>query len=181
MAVTVLRVQIPESSIPQRTQMRLQETLLSRGFFAAAQRSLKSLASDATAYWLEPHAGALTDSYPYEKISGIIFPSLLHHAERWLQMTDSDVAEDRPYLQYFSARLPLSRHSDAHGLVLSSTDSFWLTHYPPNSYFCRCAVHSISWSEIERDNLEVSTKLPKLTPPDDGFDFNVGELLKTLI
>ena len=99
-----------------------------------------------------------------------------YQAGRWQQMTDPDVVAARPYLQYFSARLPTSRpsHAEKHGVILPVDDPFWSTWYPPNGFNCYCTVATVSERELARDGLKLSSKNFSFPDPDIGFATNAG-------
>jgi hypothetical protein len=104
----------------------------------------------------------------------------VYAAERWQQMTDPDVVSARPYLRYVCARLPDSRasHLEKHGLVLPVRHPFWSIWYPPNGLNCFCTVQSVSKSLLDRRRWTVSAAPVFEYPlPDDGFDFNIGQLI----
>ena len=103
-----------------------------------------------------------------------------YHAERWLQMTDPDVTEHRPYLQYHCACLPDSRpsHTEKHRLILPIAHPFWSTWYPINGLGCLCTVTTVSEFELTREKSKVSDVSHfNYLLPDEGFVFNIGKLL----
>lgn len=108
----------------------------------------------------------------------------VYWAERWQQMTDTDVVRWRPYLRYSCTCLPDSRtnHIEKHSLIFPVHHSFWSVWYPPNGLNCLCAVSSVSAWECRRDGLKVSEVCSfDYELPDEGFDFNIAELVKDLL
>lgn len=103
--------------------------------------------------------------------------STAYQAGRWQQMTDPDVAAERPYLRYVSALLPTSRpsHREKHGVVLPIDDSFWSKWYPPNGFNCYCTVTSVSESLLKRRGWQVHSGGFIYDEPDEGFAGNVGK------
>lgn len=57
-----------------------------------------------------------------------------------------------PYLMYQLG--PSEKHRPEHaawdGLILPVDDPFWVAHYPPNGYGCKCRVIQLTRSETER-------------------------------
>lgn len=78
--------------------------------------------------------------------------------------TDEDVLRERRFWRYVAVLDSRTRpeHAAWHDTVLPADDPWWDTHYPPNGWGCRCAVVSLSETEIERDGLEKSKR------PDGG-------------
>ncbi len=81
-------------------------------------------------------------------------------AGRWTQQ--QRVKKTRPYLLYTTAADTRVRpdHERWHYYLLPVDHPFWLTHYPPNGWNCRCKVISLSERDIKRLGL-------KLTEPAD--------------
>lgn len=101
--------------------------------------------------------------------------------------------KERPFLVYFvidDSRLRKD-HKAWKAIVLPVDHSFWLTHYPPNGWGCRCYVVAMSQRDLDRLGLKV-TEAPEIemterintrtgevlgTAPkgiDLGWDYNVG-------
>jgi uncharacterized protein with gpF-like domain len=119
-------------------------------------------------------------------------------AGRWQQI--QRLKRSRPYIRYVHVdpllTQPASRHEHAawHGTILPVDHDWWLTHYPPNGWNCRCYVQSVSERDLRRYGWTVSeeapadrivirfvrgrdgTRRPVETPAgiDPGFGFNVG-------
>ena len=102
-----------------------------------------------------------------------------------------------PYIRYITKGDERVRESHAawHNLVLPADDPFWLTHWPPNGWRCRCRVTAISQKDFDRgtapDGSPFKTAAPDLGTRewvnqrtgevmdvprgiDPGFDYNPG-------
>lgn len=81
-------------------------------------------------------------------------------AGHYKQMTDPDVLRERPWWRYVAVMDSRTRpeHAAWHDTVLPADDPWWETHYPPNGWGCRCAVASMSGSEMESRGLEKSAR-----------------------
>jgi hypothetical protein len=105
-------------------------------------------------------------------------------AGRWQQLNDPDLLKVRPYWRYIhndSVAHPRKQHKewgDA-GLTLHHNDAFWLTHYPPNGWGCRCRVKAVR-APAEGDAIEppagwnqrdTKGRLPGI---DRGWDYAPG-------
>lgn len=69
-------------------------------------------------------------------------------AGRWQQLHDPALLAVRPYWRYLHSDLvrtprPLHKHWGDIGLTLRHDHPFWLTHYPPNGWGCRCRVEAV--------------------------------------
>lgn len=114
-------------------------------------------------------------------------------AGRWRQT--QRLKRVRPYLRYVHVdpelTQPWSReeHADWHGVILPVDHEWWVTHYPPNGWNCRCYVQSLSERELVRYGWQLSVEAPPArtvikfvrgraveTPAgiDPGFAYNVG-------
>lgn len=119
-------------------------------------------------------------------------------AGRWTQIQRQKRL--RPYLRYVHVdpelTQPGSRHDHAawHGVILPVDHEWWLTHFPPNGWNCRCYVMSVSERDLARYGWAVSAEAPESatvikfvrgtdgarrpveTPAgiDPGFAFNAG-------
>lgn len=74
-------------------------------------------------------------------------------------------AETAPLLMYDAVDDDRTRplHASWDQRVAPVTSQWWLTHYPPNGYNCRCGVIQLSKDEADALGLQVS-----LDPPSDG-------------
>lgn len=82
-------------------------------------------------------------------------------AGRWDQI--QSVKTQRPYLRYVHLEgqaHPRPLHETWHGTILPVDDPWWLTHYPPNGWFCHCTVQSLSESDLGRYGYSVSDAAP---------------------
>lgn len=113
-------------------------------------------------------------------------------AGRWQQLQDTKA--DFPYLQYTAVLdfLTRAQHRAWDGMVRRIDDDFWLTHYPPCGFNCRCTVIALSEAAIAARGLKVEdapyiTKYRTIVHKgtggvmdsvpegiDQGFDTNVG-------
>ena len=91
---------------------------------------------------------------------------------RWDQQ--ERVALTRPYLMYSAINDSRTRptHLALNGIILHRDDKFWLTHYCPLGYRCRCTI--ISLTEAQARKLGISTHVPQIGA-DNGWGHNVGE------
>lgn len=85
-------------------------------------------------------------------------------AGRWDQI--QRVKEQRPYLRYVSVDPNMTQegtraeHASWHDTVLPVDDPWWLTHFPPNGWNCRCSVQSVNDRDLDRYGLTVATRAP---------------------
>lgn len=97
-----------------------------------------------------------------------------------------------PYLKYMCVMDERTRaqHRRWHNMVLPVDHPFWITHFPPNGWRCRCIVRQLSEGQLKSEGLQVSpdpvinyrpwvdkkTGQTKLVPEGiaPGFDYNVG-------
>jgi len=114
-------------------------------------------------------------------------------AGRWQQI--QRLKRIRPWLRYvhvdplLTQRASRHEHAAWHGVILPVDHVWWLTHYPPNGFNCRCYVVSLSERDLVRYGWTVSAEAPPdrtvikfvrgvpiETPAgiDPGFAFNVG-------
>lgn len=56
------------------------------------------------------------------------------------------------YLRYVAVMDARTRpeHKAWHGIVLPADHAFWQSHYPPNGWYCRCTVQSLTERELAR-------------------------------
>ncbi len=87
--------------------------------------------------------------------------STAYAAGRWQQI--QQVKDQRPYLRYVHLEgqaHPRPLHEDWDGTILPVDDEWWLTHYPPNGWFCHCTVQSLSQDDLDRYGYTVSDQAP---------------------
>jgi uncharacterized protein with gpF-like domain len=112
--------------------------------------------------------------------SKVIFQTNLrtaYAAGRWEQI--QRVKEQRPYLRYVHVDPNLGdpdsrpEHAGWHDTVLPADDPWWLTHFPPNGWGCRCSVQSLNQRDLTRYGLAVA----EAAPPVDMVErvINTGE------
>ncbi|MBJ6985918.1 phage minor head protein [Devosia sp. MC521] len=67
-------------------------------------------------------------------------------------------------------------HAQWHGVILPVDHPFWLTHFPPNGFNCRCLPQIVSRVTLARYKWTITPDDDKRLriPPDAGFDNNVG-------
>lgn len=93
--------------------------------------------------------------------------STSYAAGRLAQLRDPDLQKLKPFWMYKhsdSVLHPRPLHVNWDGLTLPADDPWFLTHYPPNGWGCKCRVVAVSAGEAKR-------KGGRMGPaPDDGFD-----------
>ena len=122
--------------------------------------------------------------------------STSYAAGRWEQI--QAVKKERPYLRYVhleGQQNPRPEHEAWHNMILPVDDPWWLTHYPPNGWFCHCTVESLNERDLDRYGYTVSDSAPpsRMVPHiintaagprrimvpngiDPGFAYRPGEL-----
>lgn len=116
-------------------------------------------------------------------------------AGRWQQI--QALKHIRPWLRYVHVDPGLEQahsrphHAAWHGVVLHVDDPWWDTHFPPNGWYCRCYVMSLSERDLKRYGYTVSPAAPAggidikfvagrpVEVPagiDPGFAFNPGKV-----
>ena len=99
-------------------------------------------------------------------------------AGRFRAITDDDVMEARPFVQYRT--VGDSRVREAHaaldGKVFRSDSTEWRRIAPPNGYNCRCAVITLAPDEAEP--FEISDTIPADGQPDPEFEGPPVNLLR---
>jgi SPP1 gp7 family putative phage head morphogenesis protein len=127
--------------------------------------------------------------------SSVIFDtnmSTAYAAGRWEQI--QRVKAVRPYLRYVhlpGQKNPRPEHEAWDGTILPVDDDWWLTHYPPNGWYCHCTVESVSDDDLDRYGWQVSDQAPDsplvahlvdgktvMSPEgiDPGFAYRPGEM-----
>lgn len=96
---------------------------------------------------------------------------------RYMQMTDPDVAEARPYWQYKAIldRRTRPAHAAMHDKVYDRRHPIWNTWYPPNGFHCRCYVKTLSADQVAARGLGPEIDPPGRFEPDEGWRYNPGE------
>ncbi|MCX8505203.1 MAG: hypothetical protein ORN98_01125, partial [Alphaproteobacteria bacterium] len=49
-----------------------------------------------------------------------------------------------------------------HGTILPVDDNWWMTHFPPNGWRCRCSVISVSVDDLDRFGWTVNAAAPPI-------------------
>jgi SPP1 gp7 family putative phage head morphogenesis protein len=82
-------------------------------------------------------------------------------AGQWQQIQDAKA--DFEYLMYDAVDDGRTRdeHAAWDGTVLRADDPWWLTHYPPNGWNCRCSVVQLSREQLEDMGIEPASKAPE--------------------
>lgn len=96
-----------------------------------------------------------------------------YNAGHYKNMTDDTVKKLRPYWKYVTAGDGDVReaHAAMEGRIYRADDPIWDVWYPPNGFRCRCMVVSLTKSQVERQGLKVSRKLPY------EIDYSTGEII----
>lgn len=83
-------------------------------------------------------------------------------AGRWRQI--QRLKARRSWLRYITAGDHRVRdaHRAWHGIILHADDPWWMTHFPPNGFNCRCHVQQLSDRDLERYGLTATPKAPPL-------------------
>jgi len=97
---------------------------------------------------------------------------------RWQQQQRNKVK--RPYLMYSAINDSRVRpaHLALNRIVLPIDDPFWLTHYPPISFRCRCTVIALTEKEALKYGITPDDKLPEVAEALDwsSHPLQFGEL-----
>lgn len=89
--------------------------------------------------------------------------------------------ESHPYLRYITQRDERVRASHAawDNVTLPVGHSWWLTHYPPNGWRCRCRVVQVNQREFDRGTTPAGGTMNKTAPTvvlRDWLDRNTGQV-----
>lgn len=86
----------------------------------------------------------------------------------WTQQQENKA--NRPYLRYSSLTDSRVRpsHLALNNIVRHIDDSFWLTHYVPNGYMCRCGIDALTEAQAIKLGITPDDKLPSVQP-DQGW------------
>jgi uncharacterized protein with gpF-like domain len=143
-------------------------------------------------------AGDEFESAHRARLAFRVMTTQAYAAGRWQQI--QRLKRVRPYLRYvhvdpeLTQRWSRHEHAEWHGVILPVDHEWWLTHYPPNGWNCRCYVQSLSERDLARYGWQVAAEAPEArtvirfvrgrdgarrpveTPAgiDPGFAFNVG-------
>lgn len=86
----------------------------------------------------------------------------------WTQQQENKA--NRPYLRYSSLTDSRVRpsHLALNNIIRHIDDSFWLTHYVPNGFNCRCAIDAITEAQAKKQGITIDDELPDIQP-DNGW------------
>lgn len=84
---------------------------------------------------------------------------------RWLHQQRNK--HNRPYLRYSSINDNRTRpsHSALNGIIRHIDDPFWLTHYPPWAFRCRCSVIAITEEKAQQLGITPDNAVPQGPQP----------------
>ncbi|MDB5586200.1 MAG: hypothetical protein JWP26_1170 [Devosia sp.] len=107
-------------------------------------------------------------------------------AGRWEQ--GQRLQRARPGVQYYFRYLTAGdhrvreSHAEWHGVILPVDNPWWLTHWPPNGFNCRCEPQIVSGRDLVRYGWVVTKDDdPRLAiAPDEGFSGNAGAVWEQL-
>jgi SPP1 gp7 family putative phage head morphogenesis protein len=87
-----------------------------------------------------------------------------------------EVASARPYWQYHAVLDAVTRpsHAAMDRKIYDYRHPIWAEWYPPNGFFCRCFVTTLSADDVKNCGLSVGTKGVDVHP-DEGWRYNVGQ------
>lgn len=97
-------------------------------------------------------------------------------AGSWAQIQETKA--DAPYLMYDAVNDNRTRpqHRAWDGTVLPVDDEFWVTHYPPNGYNCRCTVVQMGGDELKAYGMKVTAR--PSTPMREYVNKRTGEVME---
>lgn len=97
----------------------------------------------------------------------------------WTQQQENKA--NRPYLRYSSLTDSRVRpsHLALNNIIRHIDDSFWLTHYVPNGFNCRCAIDAITEAQAKRLGITIDDELPDIQP-DNGWAISPSSYGKQL-
>lgn len=95
-------------------------------------------------------------------------------AGRFRAMTQPEVIEERPYVQYRTTQDSRVRdsHAELDGLIWRTNDPKWHEIAPPNGFNCRCSMVTLDPEEFEDEGgqAKLQSSVPPAGKPDAGFD-----------
>jgi len=100
--------------------------------------------------------------------------SRAYSAGRWEQAQRLEAARPGTYFgRLLSVGDHRVRHTHAlmHGIIRPISDPYWLTHWPPNGFNCRCYVQVVTATMLKRFGWVVTPdSAPAMgVPPDEGY------------
>ena len=92
-------------------------------------------------------------------------------ARKWLDIEEN--AEALPLLKYVTVgdNNVRDEHKKLEDIILPINHSFWITHYPPNGFACRCTVQQLADGTTTTQQELINLKIEDLDPT---FNNNVG-------
>ena len=105
--------------------------------------------------------------------------STAYGAGRFRQLTDPDVIEERPYVQYRTVgdMRVRDQHRLLDDMIFRADDTTFAGVYPPNGFNCRCSV--VSYTLKPGDT--VATELPPGYVPEAAFSQPPVTLIQSLL
>lgn len=96
-----------------------------------------------------------------------------YNAGHYKSMTNPTTKKLRPFWKYITAGDGEVResHAQMEGRIYPADDPIWDIWYPPNGFWCRCTVVSLTKSQAEREKEHISKGLPY------NVDHSTGEIL----
>jgi SPP1 gp7 family putative phage head morphogenesis protein len=100
---------------------------------------------------------------------------IAQNAGRWQEDQSEEIQEILWGYKYVTVGDDRVRpeHEALDGVTLPKDDDFWQTYWPPNGWNCRCQVIPIFEERKLKHPKEIEGEVPE---PDEGFDFNAGEV-----
>lgn len=143
---------ISDANVLQRIRDRIAE--IPQG--ADWQEARKDVAKDLSPYFVDPDADKETQdkqisaSYRRAELLLRTHGYQAYQAQQWRDMQATKNL--LPYWKYITVGDDRVRdsHRALHGLILPADDPFWLDHFPPWDWGCRCQVIATTPEEYER-------------------------------
>ncbi len=122
-------------------------------------------------------SGNIPLELPAERLDNIFRTNIQgsYNAGRYKQQTDPVNLKLRPYWMYDAVNDSRTRptHRAMDNTILPADDRWWMTHYPPNGYRCRCTVISLSAKQAQQRG--ITQTYPQGAEPDSGWGYNPGQ------
>lgn len=104
------------------------------------------------------------------------------NAGRWQEQVEN--RDNQPYLRYVAMQDMRTRpdHGMLHDMVFPVDDAFWMTHYPPNGWGCRCHVEGVSEARLKRRGWQVENSEGKIVTREISIrDRRSGEVTRRTV
>lgn len=104
------------------------------------------------------------------------------NAGRWQEQVEN--RDNQPYLRYVAMQDMRTRpdHRMLHDKVFPVDDPFWMTHYPPNGWNCRCHVEGVSEARLKRRGWQVESSEGKIVTREISIrDRRSGEVTRRTV